>query len=133
MTGTYYYFNEETNSYEFHSQVELPAESTDEQYKPKKKKKKLTPKAKKKQKVIEVKTSSDENDSSSGEIISSDDDDDDDTDDDDDDNSLHHAVAPCIRAIVTNSDKLKIGTLFIVTCTGGSLGRYLSKIDILLS
>ncbi|EDO45576.1 predicted protein [Nematostella vectensis] len=32
-------------------------------------------------------------------------------------------VAPCIRMIVTSSSKLKTGTLFIVPCTGGHLGR----------
>ncbi|KAK3731469.1 hypothetical protein QZH41_013644 [Actinostola sp. cb2023] len=61
-----------------------------------------------------------EDSSSTGEITSSDDDD---GTDDDDDDDMHHSIAPCIRAIVTESDKLKIGTLFVVTCTGGTLGR----------
>jgi hypothetical protein len=32
---------------------------------------------------------------------------------------------PCIRIIVkeTNLEQLKVGTLFIVTCTGGTVGR----------
>lgn len=32
---------------------------------------------------------------------------------------------PCIRIIVkeTNVEQLKVGTLFIVTCTGGTVGR----------
>lgn len=32
---------------------------------------------------------------------------------------------PCIRIIVkeTNLEQLKVGTLFIVTCTGGTMGR----------
>jgi hypothetical protein len=32
---------------------------------------------------------------------------------------------PCIRIIVkeTNIEQLKVGTLFIVTCTGGTMGR----------
>jgi len=74
--------------------------------------------------VIKIKDSSssdDDDDSSTGEIISSDDDDDD--SDDDVNNDLHHKVAPCIRAVVTDSDKLKYGTLFVITCTGGTLGR----------
>lgn len=127
MSGTYYYFNETTNSYEFHSQVELPAENENDVNEPAKKKKKPIKRKKEKKKIelIKITASSDENDSSEGEIISSDDDDnDDDVTDDDDDDDVHHKVAPCIRAVVTDSDKLKYGTLFIVTCTGGTLGRY---------
>ena len=30
---------------------------------------------------------------------------------------------PCIRAIVIKSGKLKVGTLFIVTYIGGTIGR----------
>lgn len=33
---------------------------------------------------------------------------------------------PCIRAIVIKSLKMKVGSLFIVTCTGGTIGRYVS-------
>ena len=32
---------------------------------------------------------------------------------------------PCIRAIVTESSKLKAGSLFIVTYIGGTIGRYM--------
>lgn len=131
QTGTYYFYDEASKSYKFHSQVEvLPEENTneqkaDEQDKPPKKKKKFKPT---KRRVIRVKSSSDE-ECSSGEIISTDEDDNDDSDDiDDDDDDVNegkvHKVAPCIRVIVTESDKLKIGTLFIITCTGGTLGRY---------
>lgn len=133
QTGTYYFYDETSKSYKFHSQVDvLPEENTNEQNddkqdKPPKKKKKSKPT--KKRKVIKVKSSSDE-ECSSGEIISTDEDDDDDDsdlDDDDEDDVVEekvHKVAPCIRAIVTESDKLKIGTLFIITFTGGTLGRY---------
>ncbi|XP_065184242.1 angiogenic factor with G patch and FHA domains 1-like isoform X1 [Sycon ciliatum] len=31
--------------------------------------------------------------------------------------------APCIRAIVLTSEKLKVGSLFVVTCDGGTIGR----------
>lgn len=31
---------------------------------------------------------------------------------------------PCIRAIVIKSSKLKVGSLFIVTYIGGTIGRY---------
>ena len=34
---------------------------------------------------------------------------------------------PCIRAIVIKSAKLKVGTLFIITYTGGTIGRYVLK------
>ena len=37
---------------------------------------------------------------------------------------------PCIRMIVTESTSLAIGTLFIVTCTGCSIGRDKSDISI---
>ena len=30
---------------------------------------------------------------------------------------------PCIRSIVIKSTKLKVGTLFIITYTGGTIGR----------
>ena len=30
---------------------------------------------------------------------------------------------PCIRVIVTESNCLSVGTLFIVTCTGATVGR----------
>ena len=33
------------------------------------------------------------------------------------------AVAPCIRLVVTKSNDEKLGSLFVVTCTGGSVGR----------
>lgn len=33
---------------------------------------------------------------------------------------------PCIRAIVTKSSKLKVGSLFIVTYIGGTIGRYMA-------
>ncbi|XP_031550619.1 angiogenic factor with G patch and FHA domains 1-like [Actinia tenebrosa] len=134
QTGTYYFYDEASKSYKFHSQVELhpeenKIEQNNDQYdKPPKRKKKKKPM---KRRIIKVKSSSDE-ECSSGEIISTDEDDDDDRDleegdDDDDDDDANeeqvHKVAPCIRAIVTESDKLKIGTLFIITCTGGTLGR----------
>ena len=31
---------------------------------------------------------------------------------------------PCIRAIVIKSAKLKVGTLFMITYTGGTIGRW---------
>jgi len=30
---------------------------------------------------------------------------------------------PCIRAMVMQSDCLAVGSLFIITCTGGTIGR----------
>jgi len=44
-------------------------------------------------------------------------------------------IDPCMRLIVQQTDleKLRIGTLFIVTCTGGTLGRevtYYRKFEI---
>jgi len=38
---------------------------------------------------------------------------------------LAKSYPPCMRIIVKETDlaKLKLGSLFLVTCTGGSLGR----------
>lgn len=30
---------------------------------------------------------------------------------------------PCVRAMVIQSDSLPVGSLFIITCTGGTIGR----------
>ncbi|XP_002732757.1 angiogenic factor with G patch and FHA domains 1-like [Saccoglossus kowalevskii] len=38
-------------------------------------------------------------------------------------NVVKEVYAPCVRLIVTDSDSLDLGTLFIVTCTGGTIGR----------
>ncbi|XP_056022574.1 angiogenic factor with G patch and FHA domains 1-like isoform X2 [Ostrea edulis] len=34
-----------------------------------------------------------------------------------------HSYPPCIRLIVTDSDQLDYGSLFIITCDGGTIGR----------
>lgn len=34
-----------------------------------------------------------------------------------------HSLPPCIRLIVMDSDHLDYGSLFIITCDGGTVGR----------
>lgn len=34
---------------------------------------------------------------------------------------------PCIRVIVQSSEQLKCGSLYIITCAGGTIGREVSK------
>lgn len=94
-TGTYYSFDSKTNTYKFHSKV-------------------TTSSTQRKRKVNspeedleegECTTESDSNCSSESEEEKS--------------------YPPCIRIIVkeTNLTNLKVGTLFLVTCTGGTIGR----------
>ncbi|XP_072039053.1 uncharacterized protein [Amphiura filiformis] len=37
--------------------------------------------------------------------------------------AVRQEFPPCIRMIVTRSDKIQLGSLFVVTCTGGTIGR----------
>ncbi|KAL5289387.1 AGGF1 family protein [Megaselia abdita] len=104
-TGCYYNYNQSKNSFEFHSQVEIP--KTDRPERPKKRK--VTSK------------SDDEVLSEEGEIGSS--------SEELEDTGVFEDIAkrypPSLRLVVqeTNLEKIEIGTLFIVTYKGGSLGR----------
>lgn len=92
-TGTYYYYDEESASYKFHSQVDLSGT----------------------QKKSADKENTD--DVESGEEIS------DDEEASVKDIEVTELQFPCIRVIVVKSAKLKVGSLFIITYTGGTIGR----------
>ncbi|KAK0161126.1 hypothetical protein PV327_009638 [Microctonus hyperodae] len=143
-SGTYYRYDDETRSYKFHSQTQLPSadETTNDGKKMKKDKKrhgKITDKGDGKKSKLELllgeKIStdapeegecSDSESSSSRQQISSDSasscDEDDGTKDTQD---MAKTYPPCMRIIVkeTNLAQLKIGSLFFIAYTGGSIGR----------
>ncbi|KAJ4443091.1 hypothetical protein ANN_04741 [Periplaneta americana] len=142
-SGTYYYYDAKSKAFQFHSQVETtynvpPASSTsvvnynspaksEEQENKRKNKHKSTKESKK------VKHDSDNSGAESLEEGECSDSSGDEGTSCSDASSVHEMDAeqeiakawPCIRIIVkeTNIEQLKIGTLFMVPCTGGTLGR----------
>ena len=89
--GIYYYYDQEKESYIFHSQVALPSTTTSgtadaTAYSPKT-----------------------DGELSDGEIRSG--------------PASPVVVNPCIRAMIVKSDSVDVGTLHIITCQGGSIGR----------
>ncbi|XP_071560822.1 angiogenic factor with G patch and FHA domains 1 isoform X1 [Temnothorax nylanderi] len=142
-TGIYYYYDKASNTYQFHSRVyinettpvNLPTcQKKEEQeigkaYKDDVKKRKfssdednLENKEEKNQEPEEGECSESENDDISDEIIpevSTN------SESDGEEQDLAKGYPPCMRIIVKETDlaELKLGSLFLVTCTGGSLGR----------
>ncbi|XP_011688023.1 PREDICTED: angiogenic factor with G patch and FHA domains 1 isoform X1 [Wasmannia auropunctata] len=136
-TGTYYYYDEASKTYQFHSQIctnkttpthLATSQMKEEQgigksYKDDVKKRKLISEENSEDKVPEEgECSESENDGVFDEIMpdvytSS--------ENDDEEQDLAKNYPPCMRIIVKETDltKLKLGSLFLVTCTGGSLGR----------
>ena len=88
--GIYYYFDQEKESYVFHSQIPLSDKET---------------------KADSPGSGVDQ--LSDGEIRSG----------PVSPESTPPVIDPCIRAMIVKSDSLDIGTLFIVTCQGGKIGR----------
>ncbi|XP_078668397.1 angiogenic factor with G patch and FHA domains 1-like isoform X3 [Branchiostoma floridae x Branchiostoma belcheri] len=128
-TGVYYYYDAQSQSYQFHSQVELPAAHAsdvreqgeeDGQKKEKKQKDKEKKKRKKRHKDDSEAAVQWMTDALASLALHS-----------------HQARAcsyqtqiesslqwpPCIRVMVDESDTLRPGSLFIITCDGGTIGR----------
>ncbi|KAJ8962662.1 hypothetical protein NQ318_001056 [Aromia moschata] len=150
-TGTYWKYNQETQSYDFHSQVQITQPPKEENKKALRKRKCQNGKKAKvknssnledlmhsfnKMKIDKLQTDCkrqrednathsptkdiEEGEcSDSGDTCSSDDDTKSDT------TEISKRWPPCMRIIVENSDiaKVKIGSLHIITCDGGSMGR----------
>lgn len=88
--GIYYYYDQEKESYIFHSQVTIPTateNTTDATSSPK----------------------TDADELSDGEIRSG--------------PASPVVVDPCIRVMIVKSDSVDVGTLHMITCQGGSIGR----------
>ncbi|XP_076379183.1 angiogenic factor with G patch and FHA domains 1 isoform X4 [Megalopta genalis] len=136
-TGIYYYYDEAKGTYQFHSQAQVSASDAASQVPSKKeqkarkankdegKKRKLakTEEPLEDKELEEGECSSNDNDSNSNDITpelctSSD-------SDHEEDQDLAKIYPPCMRIIVkeTNLPKLKVGSLFVVAYTGGSIGR----------
>ncbi|XP_043276904.1 angiogenic factor with G patch and FHA domains 1 isoform X1 [Venturia canescens] len=134
-TGTYYVYDEESKSYKFHSQAQVtPNETAVHQQKIKRSDKRKSQKANKdeakKQKLTdcddtgndlpeEGECSDSDNSKSSRDTSLTNE------SESEDDQDLAKIYPPCMRIIVkeTNLSKLKVGTLFLVAYTGGTLGR----------
>ncbi|XP_011644651.1 angiogenic factor with G patch and FHA domains 1 isoform X1 [Pogonomyrmex barbatus] len=139
-TGTYYYYDESSNTYQFHSQIyvnNIPTHSLilpekkkyEKTYKDNVKKRKFKNEEENSQKEEdkepeegECSESERETDNTSYEIIP---DVSTSSESDDEDQDLAKNYPPCMRIIVKETDleELKLGSLFLVTYTGGSLGR----------
>lgn len=96
-TGIYYYYDEQSATYKFHSRVDLSSNLEE---------------------AATKEINNDKDEKESGEESS-----DDEEENDKDSETVTEVQFPCIRAIVIKSLKMKVGRLFIVTCTGGTIGR----------
>ncbi|PNF28841.1 hypothetical protein B7P43_G04417, partial [Cryptotermes secundus] len=120
-SGSYYYYDDKSKSFQFHSQVEgihmTPASSYDVTCSSGVKYEEHESRRKSKHKGHKIGEAVNELVLGLSQLSV--------------DQSRRHALEvskawpPCIRIIVkeTNIEQLKIGTLFIVTCTGGTVGR----------
>ncbi|XP_033608424.1 angiogenic factor with G patch and FHA domains 1 isoform X2 [Cryptotermes secundus] len=147
-SGSYYYYDDKSKSFQFHSQVEgihmTPASSYDVtcssgvKYEEHESRRKSKHKGHKESKKVKHDRSCEHDSNNSGtesleEGECSNSSGEEGTScsgasgmhDMDIDQEVSKAWPPCIRIIVkeTNIEQLKIGTLFIVTCTGGTVGR----------
>lgn len=95
-TGTYYYYDEQSATYKFHSKVDLTSVRKN---------------------APDKETVDEREEKESGEESSEED------EGSDKDVEVTEVQFPCIRAIVIKSAKLKVGTLFMITYTGGTIGR----------
>ncbi|PBC34457.1 angiogenic factor with G patch and FHA domains 1 isoform X1 [Apis cerana] len=135
-TGTYYYYDETSGTYQFHSQALVTGneaaarvqgkkeQKTRKAIKDEGKKRKLAKReGQSEDELEEGECSSNDSDSSSNDITpelctSSD-------SDHEEDQDLAKTYPPCMRIIVKETTllKLKVGSLFLVAYTGGSIGR----------
>ncbi|KAF2882120.1 hypothetical protein ILUMI_24042 [Ignelater luminosus] len=134
-TGTYMTYNTETQSYDFHSQVDVVPNSAahqaqDDSCTRSKRKSKDRENSKGYKRVRPAASCQTQSDLEEGECSDSSHEDEVSGDESDETNHSDHAEIarawpPCMRIIVksTSVSKLKEGTLFIVTYEGGTLGR----------
>ncbi|XP_020624844.1 angiogenic factor with G patch and FHA domains 1-like [Orbicella faveolata] len=94
-TGIYYYYDEPSATYKFHSKIDLSNNQ---------------------EKTVND-DKNDQEERESGEEYSEDE------EENDKDLEVIEVQFPCIRAIVIKASKIKVGSLFIVTYTGGTIGR----------
>ncbi|XP_076259686.1 angiogenic factor with G patch and FHA domains 1 isoform X1 [Rhynchophorus ferrugineus] len=116
-TGTYLKYNQDTKSYEYHSQITVENNSLKDSVKKRK------PKYNRKEKGMK-RTRHEEDDLEEGEYT--------DTSSSAEDDCVSSESSdiskqwpPCVRLIVETTDipKIRIGSLFIITCDGGTIGR----------
>ncbi|XP_011251924.1 angiogenic factor with G patch and FHA domains 1 isoform X1 [Camponotus floridanus] len=137
-TGIYYYYDEASNTYQFHSQVCVNEDTTVQLPISQKKEERKTGKTDKddvkKRKIISEEDSEDK-EPEEGECSENEKDDISDEispnistnseSDSEEESDLAKSYPPCMRIITKETDlpKLKVGSLFLVTCIGGTLGR----------
>ncbi|XP_020294319.1 angiogenic factor with G patch and FHA domains 1 isoform X2 [Pseudomyrmex gracilis] len=134
-TGTYYYYDKTSNTYQPHSQVQTCTEDGAQVSQKKEDQQIQTNKDDVKKRKL---ANEDENfggdEPEEGECSNSESDDittnihdisTDSESDHENEQDLAKSYPPCMRIIVKETDmaQLKVGSLFLVTCTGGSLGR----------
>ncbi|XP_015440042.1 PREDICTED: angiogenic factor with G patch and FHA domains 1 [Dufourea novaeangliae] len=136
-TGIYYYYNEASGTYQFHSQAQVSVNEAASQVQSKKEQKtrKANKDEGKKRKLAKTEEQSEDNELEEGECSSNDNDSNSNDitpelctssdSDHEEDQDIAKIYPPCMRIIVkeTNLSKLKIGSLFVVAYTGGSIGR----------
>lgn len=108
--GIYYYYDAERESYIFHSQINVSAEN-EKQAETKGKEKKILD-----EELSEGEIRSDTETSSEVEEEEQE-------EEEEEDEDSTNVVDPCIRVIIVKSDTLSVGSLFIITCHGGTIGR----------
>ncbi|XP_057661428.1 angiogenic factor with G patch and FHA domains 1 isoform X1 [Diorhabda carinulata] len=121
-TGKYLKYNADTQSYEFHSQVPIQAEA--ESGHVIKRKSKHKNKGLKKGRKTEGRSGKINKDMEEGECTSTETNSDD-AGVDSDSSDISKSWPPCMRVIVEASEipSMKVGSLHIITCSGGSIGR----------
>lgn len=119
-SGKYYSYDQNTKEFKYHSTVAVEATPTNEETD-------VPTRAKKRKKVRKSDKPKDKSDGDleDGEISSEDSYVECSSDDDHIYEDISKHYPPSLRLIVQQSasDKVKVGTLFLVTCKGGSLGR----------
>lgn len=94
-TGIYYYYDEQSATYKFHSRVDISSS---------------------KKEMADKDNEGEQEERESGEECSEE-------DEESDQDEVTEVQFPCIRAIVMKSAKMKVGSLFIITYIGGTIGR----------
>ncbi|KAG8176199.1 hypothetical protein JTE90_004737 [Oedothorax gibbosus] len=133
-TATYYLYIEETGSYEFYCKADEAASMSlipkyhhkKKNYKKKQWRKKVFSSVKSddylkdNSELIQNNTEDSRDSLEEGEILSTSDSD---SESDSSSESASSFGPPCIRAIVKKSEKLRIGSLILITCSGAIIGR----------
>ncbi|KAK2581738.1 hypothetical protein KPH14_002220 [Odynerus spinipes] len=138
-SGTYYYYDEASKTYQFHSHAHAvtnnPAHSQEIQQEEKPDSRKANKDTVKKRKLAQAGDDVKQDEPEEGECSGSDNEQSsyditpelstNSETDDEEEQDLAKTYPPCMRIIVreTNLPKLKVGSLFLVAYTGGSMGR----------